>query len=516
VDEEGRLQPGVLAAGGGRCFVADERVPVVAEIDAGDGRVVALHTWPLSPPHRRLPTATQLALQGDDLLVASPAAGGVVRIDRSTGAAAVVRVPLPPLCLVVDGDAVWIVGALDLDDDAEPDHDGTRHPVRWVEPTAEDAARLRSRTSGWFAYAPGTGISFPPADDAPLPTAAEWQDQDDDEDELVDRGRRLYRLAGDDLVAVDLGGEPCGAVALDGALIGVCWRDDDPLVKRVDVGGWLAFERPASVVHVSPDGEVRRLGAVDDNGGHPVVDGGRVWLLGYRPDDEPETARELRPDGGGLGDPVEPGLDQLLTVVGGTLVGVHRGDLHLVPLDGAGAPRRAAAPDVGDDEVGVDGGTVWLLRRGGPGLVGVDVAAATVRELPLAVDCAHLAPEPTPPPGLDLAAYERRTADGLRSAFLGSLVDEDGNPFPYIPGITFDDVRLEGTFPAAAVVGLFHAEGYPGVQFGRRWRLYDELGDPSTTMEYADVYLMEDIESGDGLPAPEDCVPDAAGIVWFQ
>ncbi len=510
MDEQGRLRPGVLAAGGGRCFVADDVVPVVAEVDAADGRVVGLYTWPLSPPHRRLPTTTDLALQGDDLLVASPAAGGVVRIDRSTGAATLVPVPLPPLGLVADDDVAWVVGARDLDDDAGTDHDGTRHPVHWVEPTAEDAARERARAS-LFSVGPD-GTRHPLFDD-PLPTAADWQDEDDDdESDLVDRGHRLYRLAGDGLVAVDVGGAPCGEVALDGALVCVCWRDDDPLVKRVHVGGWLGYECPASVIVVSPDGEVRRVGSVDDNDGSPVVDGGRVWLLGYAPLGEPDTAREVRP-GGGLGDPVDARLDGLLTVVDGTLVGTLGPDLHLVALDAPETRRRVAVPRVGE-EVAVDGGTVWLLRHDRTGLVGVDVAAGTVRQVPLAVDCAHLAPEPTPPAGLDLAAYERRTADDLRTVLTGGWVDDAGGSEPYIDGVTFDDVRLEGTFPDAAVVALFHAEGYPGVQFGRRWRLYDDLGDPEE-LEYAD-YLKEDVEAaGHGLPPPEDCVPDGAGIVWF-
>jgi hypothetical protein len=53
------------------------------------------------------------------------------------------------------------------------------------------------------------------------------------------------------------------------------------------------------------------------------------------------------------------------------------------------------------------------------------------------------------------------------------------------------------------------------VQFGRRWALYDDLGDPED-LEYADIELMEDVEAaGYGLPAPHNCVADDAGVVWF-
>ena len=53
------------------------------------------------------------------------------------------------------------------------------------------------------------------------------------------------------------------------------------------------------------------------------------------------------------------------------------------------------------------------------------------------------------------------------------------------------------------------------MQFGRRWNLYDDLGD-TTHLEYVDIELVEDVEAaGYGLPEPADCVPDEAGIVWF-
>ena len=211
MDENGRPRPGVLAASSGRCFVADEVVPVVAEIDIADGRVTGLYSWLLSPAWRHLPTTTAIAPQGGDLLVASPAAGGLVRIDRATGGTSVIPTPVPPLDVVVDGESMWILGAADLDDDAGPEHDGTRHPVRWEEPTEDDLVRHRAAVSGIFTVAEAGG-RVPLVDDhALLPTAADWADNEDDEVDLVDRSRRLYRLIGTELAAVDIGGEPCGA-----------------------------------------------------------------------------------------------------------------------------------------------------------------------------------------------------------------------------------------------------------------------------------------------------------------
>jgi hypothetical protein len=61
---------------------------------------------------------------------------------------------------------------------------------------------------------------------------------------------------------------------------------------------------------------------------------------------------------------------------------------------------------------------------------------------------------------------------------------------------------------------MFRAADRPGIQFARRWALYDELGNPLAP-GYAAIYLMEDVAGGGGLPAAADCRPDAAGVVWF-
>ncbi len=61
---------------------------------------------------------------------------------------------------------------------------------------------------------------------------------------------------------------------------------------------------------------------------------------------------------------------------------------------------------------------------------------------------------------------------------------------------------------------MFRAADRPGIQFGRRWALYDELGNPLDP-GYAAIYLMEDVQSGDGLPAAARCRPDSSGVVWF-
>lgn len=108
----------------------------------------------------------------------------------------------------------------------------------------------------------------------------------------------------------------------------------------------------------------------------------------------------------------------------------------------------------------------------------------------------------------------RRASSGLRASFRGGWEDEDGNRRPYIHGVTFEAIDLEGTFPEAAVVATFRHADRPRIRFGRRFPLYDELGNPVGGDDYWDIELMEDVETG-RLPPDAACVADGDGIVWM-
>jgi hypothetical protein len=527
VDEAGFLEVGAMAVdAAGRCFVADRRVPVVAEIDAADGRVVGRYTWPLDSGCRRLATTTALAMQGGDLLVASPAAGGVVRIDRSTGATTVTPLPLPPISLATGEDGVvWAVGFRELDESLPPVHDGTHHPVEWIEPTEDD--RVRTHAELYELLGPDQAAR---AVAGPLPTAADWA-SDDDRADLVERSHELYRVSGDRLDRVDVGVvEGIDGVLVADTFVCVCWRGDDPLVKRVGIGGYLAYERPSSLLAVNDDGAVRRLGRVDDSE-ELVADGRRAWLLGNDRRDR-ATARPIDL-GDGPGGVLELDVDEAVAVVAGHVVGVEhdrrlpwerepgaawrRGTTLAVHALRGGAPRRVVdLPRVGTDSPVIDGTSVWFAREDGTGLVAVDVGTAGVREVGVRVDCRPLLAPLHVPAGVDLDEFERSQAEALRAGLISPLVSDDGeHQRPVIRGVTVDSVELEGRFPTTSVVARFRADSHPGVGFGRRWRLYDELGEP-IELEFADIELVEDVEAaGYGLPAPNDCVPDETGTVWF-
>jgi hypothetical protein len=119
------------------------------------------------------------------------------------------------------------------------------------------------------------------------------------------------------------------------------------------------------------------------------------------------------------------------------------------------------------------------------------------------------------PSGFNEDQFERAQLEELRESLLGGWQDGDGSTRPLISGVSFDTVELQGESPNRSIVALFHASDYPGVQFGRRWRLYDELGNPED-LDYAHIHLMEDIESATGgLPPSNERIPDPDGVVWF-
>ena len=189
--------------------------------------------------------------------------------------------------------------------------------------------------------------------------------------------------------------------------------------------------------------------------------------------------------------------------------------IRFLPADG-GQPWTAGPAELGHDPLArARGGEVWLAAPGGNTLVAAAPGRSGVRELRISLDCRPWIPRPQLPPGVDPQQFERGQLDRLRAAFLGGWRSPEGGTQPFIEGVTFDSIELRGQFPEGVIVALFHAADRPGIQFGRQWRLYDELGNP-VDHQYADIHLMEDVESGSGgLPTADGCVTDETGVTWF-
>jgi hypothetical protein len=113
-----------------------------------------------------------------------------------------------------------------------------------------------------------------------------------------------------------------------------------------------------------------------------------------------------------------------------------------------------------------------------------------------------------------MTKYGADELEKMRASLFGGWHAEKRERHPFIRGITFESVELDGEFPYTAVVARFRANDRAGILFGRRWTLYDDLGNVEP-LEYADIHLMEDIEAaGHGLPPMSQCAPDDTGVVW--
>ena len=189
--------------------------------------------------------------------------------------------------------------------------------------------------------------------------------------------------------------------------------------------------------------------------------------------------------------------------------------IRFLPVDG-GEPWTAGPADLGRGALArVWGGEAWLADPGASILAAAAPGRSGVRELRISLDCRPWMPRPQLPAGLDAQQFEHDQLYRLRGAFLGGWGTPEGGTTPFIEGVTFDVIEMRGEFPDRVIVALFHAMDRPGIQFGRQWGLYDELGNP-VDHEYADIGLMEDVESASGgLPSARRCVPDEAGVVWF-
>ena len=174
---------------------------------------------------------------------------------------------------------------------------------------------------------------------------------------------------------------------------------------------------------------------------------------------------------------------------------------------------RSSAPMPPEPPMKIRNSCVWI--GGDDGLIRISVGDFRVESVEVQIDLKPYLPSAQPPEDVDLSLYESRSFERLRSGLVGGWQGDDGTTHPLIDGITFESVDLMGTFPETHVIASFKSEDRPGITFARKWLLYDELGNP-VDHEYAEIYLMEDVEAmGYGLPPMSECVPGPDGLVWF-
>ena len=446
-------------------YVADDTFPVVAQFSRRTGDLEKIVRWGISERHRDQLASTGLLVHRDSLWVSSPLAGGMVRIDIATGRVATVALDAAPGPIVAAGETLWVVA----DANWQPAADATgrsagpdqrRRPVVWAEP-AELVSEL---------------------DDA-------------HEDFWWDTPRPVWRIVDGVAERVDLGGDVSELAPLpSGGLVAVLRRLDDPVVKTRQGHGSVSYSYPGALARVAPGEAPVVLVELPDTSGSLFVDGDQCWICGYG------LETRLPP----VVAPVSP--------FAADPTAVHELDVELARV---AEPTRLELPRVVDtyDGVIVSAGVVWLVAESPDAVVWVDPCSGTTGEIRVDVDIGPGAPEPTRTAGVDLDEFEAAQLAALRAGFGGGWTGEDGTEYPFIDGIDFDSVELRGRFPDSHIVARFRARARPGIAFARRWNLYDELGN-TQDLEYADIHLMEDVES-DGLPPAEACQPDGDGVVWF-
>jgi hypothetical protein len=484
----------------GTVFAADDSLPVAAEIDAATGETVRVFSWPLSGDHRGRPTALDILGRDDSVLIASPAAGGIVEIDRRSGQAITIPLDADAGTLLATGDAIWAVGWPDWDG-PPAGRPGGKRPVIWEEPTDQEIARHQEMMR--HMRFPGAG---PLDEETGGRTLADWRDAEGDFEDLKPP-TPIWRISAGTVRRIEVDLEQPILAAAAGKLAGVCRLPSDPIIKHLSPGaGSVSWRYPGTAVVIDDTGTLDVLGPVPGSGGAVCADDGIVWLLGFEEetDDEPAPeVREVQVAGGRVGD--DPAADP----AHGSAV------IRFLPVDG-GEPRTAGPAELGRGALArAWGGEVWLADPGGSTLVAAAPGRSGVRTLRISLDCRPWMPRPQLPAGLDAQQFEHDQLDRLRRAFLGGWGTLEGGTTPFLEGVTFDAIDLRGEFPDGVIVALFHAAERPGIQFGRRWRLYDELGNP-VDHEYADIYLMEDVKSaGSGLPPTDRCVTDETGVTWL-
>ncbi|WP_375493484.1 hypothetical protein [uncultured Jatrophihabitans sp.] len=80
--------------------------------------------------------------------------------------------------------------------------------------------------------------------------------------------------------------------------------------------------------------------------------------------------------------------------------------------------------------------------------------------------------------------------------------DEDGNSYPLADGITEPNVDVRGEWPHTTVAVSLRHPSRPGLVLRRTFAVFNERGQ-AVEHEYADIYLMEDLDTGYLTPASE-------------
>jgi hypothetical protein len=296
-------------------------------------------------------------------------------------------------------------------------------------------------------------------------------------------------------------------------------------------GSSVSWNYPGTVVEIGVHAELEILGAIPSMTGSVCTDHEQVCLLGFDDDESTIAGRSIRVVDLGQGRMSvmrRVRFQRPVGIVDGRITDIARPDLgkgvlHSAPdsailrfqsMDGADVQTIEVSGVTDETRVRIENGKVWLGNPGASMLMMAMPGMSSAREMPVRLDCRPWMPRPELPEGFDSVRFEQNRLEQLRGAFnLAMPRQRAGRPF--IQGIEFEDVEIRGQFPAREIVAVFHLRDCPQPRFGRRWPLYDELGNPIYDL-YAPVSLKEDIVSPTpGFPPASSTSPGEDGIVWM-
>lgn len=460
-----RFCPGAVAATPGGAWVVDHELPVVAFADAQDLSIevvgnwfeeCVLHDW---APHREIVTAVVGA--GDECWVASPHAGGVIRLSR--GGKSVYRLPAPVRTLAAGDRGCWAL--LDLG----PLSTSPGSPPLWHLDGTD--AQSFDPGIGMFSLAAAGGAVFALAQipgDADRRLAAVRVGGQGQIDVIAE-----YEI--DRLWQVSLYGGRAGPwVEADSA--GTQWPGEHWVEPLENSGGrWRPGHRVALPLDARP---------ISLDGNDAVW--ARVWA--------DDSARDFDHPHATLRQPLDGSADSRITLPGQTgpitsasghawLVSTHQ-----LPVQ-TGEPRRS------------------LFRLSYRPDSGIEVA-----RVPVWPDLSAQIPRPRPPQGVDPTVWAESKRAGLQAELAQEWTDAaTGQTRPFIEGATIESVSLERPYPQTELVITFRLRNRPGQRFGRKIRCFDALGSPNWTGDAA-LSLMEDVASG-ALPPLSRAFPSADGVI---
>jgi hypothetical protein len=275
------LQIGAISAHGDELLAVDELLPIAVVFSAA-GDVQAAHTWELSPTERAGNRVNSVLLTTEEILIISPAAGGVVRIDRRSGVSDTIALDPPPWFIVAAGDTVWLGdSAYDgyyLNEPTPTPPHTVSYPVIWEEDVEveKDPARQFPEWGPWPRLVKKKGPR--PSDSIGRQAVLE-----------VSSPGHLWRLRGDRAEPVDLGGVVGTAYGSPHGLLLTCRTPDDPMIRERShgpEGGARHVARSESVLLVQHDGTFEVIAKVRSVDRFVPAGNGCALFAGFETEDK--------------------------------------------------------------------------------------------------------------------------------------------------------------------------------------------------------------------------------------